>query len=79
MRVEHLVVSDFSVLFCFVFFYFIPYINQICQTSALLILVTKRGPSNAKISRGTSIVNASMAGREKHVKKVIGFRYLLCL
>lgn len=62
------------VWFCFGFF--ILYINQICQTSVLLILVTKRGLSNVKISRETSIVNASVAGREKHVKKVIGFHYL---
>jgi len=79
MRVKYLVVSDFTVLFCFVLFCFIPYINQICQTSVHLILVTKRGPSNAKISRETSIVNASVAGREKHVKKVIGFHCLLYL
>lgn len=84
MRVKHLVVSALNLLFCFacvvVFFLiiiiFIPNINQICQTSVLLILVTKRGPSNVKISRETSIVNASVAGREKHVKKVIGFHHL---
>lgn len=64
-----------SVLVVFVCF-FIPNINQICQTSVLLILVTKRGPSNVKISRETSIVNASMAGKGKHVKKVIGFHHL---
>lgn len=35
----------------------------------------KKGPSNARISRGISIVNASVAGREKNVKKVISFPY----
>ncbi|KAL2310596.1 hypothetical protein Nmel_002259 [Mimus melanotis] len=69
MRMKHLVLSDFNVLFCFGFF--IPCVNQICQTSVLPILVTKKGPSNARISRGISIVNASMAGREKNVKKII--------
>lgn len=75
MRLKQLVVSDFNVLFCFGFL--IPYKNQICQTSVHLILATRRGLSNVKISRGTSIVNASVAGRGKHVKKVIWFHYLL--
>jgi len=61
-------------LFCL--FVFIPSVNQICQTSVLPILVTKRELSNVKISRGTSIVNANVAGREKYVTKVIYI--LLC-
>lgn len=65
------------VMFCFGSF--IPCVNQICQTSVLPILVMKKGPSNVRISRGISIVNASVAGRGKNVKKVILFHYLLFL